>query len=268
MALDETERRIVAVIEENWMGYARLTSPRTIAESFSISEIAASKLLQRENVREALNSRGIPQIEGAGLSPDQVTAINVVVNPIDTRSRTKKLQEMSISPSKWSGWLKQPNFKEFLAQRSTDLLNDAIPEAHMALVDNVMRGDFQSIKFLYEMTGHYDSNKSGVDIPSFLNRVFDIISEHVKNPQVLLAIANELQGLAGGGNLNSSRPPEVVQGELTQGEVISDNLAEHLDLSINKPTPVARSVTQATIDALLDPKEKTRQDVEDLFKGM
>jgi len=254
MPLDETERRIVAVIEENWMGYARLTSPRTIAESFSISEIAASKLLQRENVREALNSRGIPQIEGAGLSPDQVTAINVVVNPIDTRSRTKKLQEMSISPSKWSGWLKQPNFKEFLAQRSTDLLNDAIPEAHMALVDNVMRGDFQSIKFLYEMTGHYDSNKSGVDIPSFLNRVFDIISEHVKNPQILLAIANELQGLAGGTSI--SPKPEAATKELVQGEVI-------IQEAFKDPTPVARSVVKSTAV-----KSTVSQDVEDLFKGM
>jgi len=243
MALNETERRIVATIEENWMGYGRLTSPRTIAEKFGLGEIAASNLLQRENVREALNSRGIPEIEGAGLSPEQVTAINVVVNPIDTRSRRKKLQEMGVSANQWAGWLRQPNFKEFLAKRSTDLLNDAIPEAHMALVDNVMRGDFQSIKFLYEMTGHYDSNKSGVDIPSFLNRVFDILSSHIKDPATLLAIANELGGLAGGGSI---KPTGVV---VVQGE---------LEEELKDPVPVARSVIKSTV----------RQEVEDLFREL
>lgn len=214
MALSEIERRIVATVEESWMSRGTLLTPRDVASKFGISEAAASKLLQSDSVREAFKSRGIPETDASGLTPEQVTAINTVVNPMDTRSRRKKLADMDISATKWAGWMKQAKFKDYLAGRSTDLLQDAIPEAHMALVDNVMRGDFGSIKFLYEMTGTYDSNKSTVDIPMLINRVFDILIRHIADPETLMDIAKELQGLVGSGNLKPA-----VQGEIVQSPV-------------------------------------------------
>jgi hypothetical protein len=225
MALSDLERRIVAVIEESWMAHARLVPPRNIAERFGIPESQASKILTSENVRAAFKDRGIPEIEGAGLSPEQVTAINVVVNPIDTRSRTKKLRDMNISAAMWAGWMKNTAFNEFLRKRSSDLLTDAIPEAHMALVDNVMRGDFQSIKFLYEMTGHYDSNKTGVDIPALLNKVFEIISLYIQDQETLLRIAEGLGALAGPSTIMT----RTQQPELTQGEVIATSPVAAVD---------------------------------------
>lgn len=214
MALSETERRVIATVEESWMSRGTLLTPRQIAEKFGLSEAAASKLLTNDQVREAFKSRGIPETSAAGLTPEQVTAINTVVNPIDTRSRRKKLDDLGVSATKWSGWMKQANFKNYIKLRSEDLLTDAIPEAHMALVDNVMRGDFGSIKFLYEMTGTYDSNKSTVDIPALINRVFDILIRHIADPEILMDIAKELQGLVGSGNLKPA-----VQGEIMQAPV-------------------------------------------------
>lgn len=238
MALSELERRIVATIEESWMGRGSIPSTRDIANLFGISEATASKTLQSEAVREAFKSRGVPETTAVGLTPSQVTAINTIVNPMDTRSRRKKLQDMGVTSTQWAGWMKQPKFQEYMKLRAESLLTDAIPEAHMALVDNVLRGEFNSIKFLYEMTGHYDGNRAPVDIPALVQRIIEIISIHVQNPETLLAISQDLLGLAHGATVNTR--PEVVQ-----GEYISDNLAAHLD-----EAPVA-SVTSKTTEAIL-----------------
>lgn len=196
MALSELERRVVATLEESWMKNAYIPTPAEIAESFGLTPKRASEVLISDAVVGACKSRGIPTTAAAGLSPEQVTAINTVINPMDQRSRRKKLQDMNISAAQWAGWMRMPQFASYIKTRSESLLTDAIPEAHMALVDNVMRGEFTSIKFLYEMTGHYDGNKQPIDLPALVQRIIEVIQVHVKDPETLLAISHDLLGLA------------------------------------------------------------------------
>lgn len=198
MALNELERRIVATIEESWMKNATLPYPRQIAESFGLTEKRASEILTSADVIGACESRGIPSSNAAGLNPEQVTAINTIINPMDTRSRRKKLQEMNISPAKWAGWQKQPKFMEYYSLRAHQLLSEAIPEAKMALVDNVLRGDLGSIKYLNEMTGEYSPDKQNVDLASITQKIIDILQVHIKDPEILLAVSQDLLGLAHG----------------------------------------------------------------------
>lgn len=198
MALSELERRIVATIEESWMTRAHIPSPREIAETFGLSEKAASGILTKDDIIRACESRGIPPSNAHGLSPEQILGINTVINPMDTRSRRKKLQDMGISAQQWAGWLKQPKFKEYLSLRSKQLLDEAIPEARMALVDNVLRGDLGSIKYLNEMTGEYSSDKQNIDVAGLTQQIIDVIQIHIKDPEILLAITQDLLGLAHG----------------------------------------------------------------------
>jgi hypothetical protein len=221
MALTEIERRIVATIEERWMRHASIPSPREIAEAFGLPEKKASELLMGDAIIGALKSRGIPTTNANGLNPEQVTAINTVVNPMDTRSRRKKLQDLGVSAQQWAGWMKQPKFKEYYADLSRKLLEEAIPEAHMALVDNVLRGDLGSIKYLNEMTGEYRGTEQQINPAELVQKVIEVIQVHVKDPETLLAISQDLLGLASPGRVNVNTVP---------GEIIS-------------PAPVAPSST-------------------------
>jgi hypothetical protein len=207
MALSELERRIVATIEESWMSRASIPSPAQISEMFGIPEKRASQILVSDEITGVLKSRGIPTTSATGLNPEQVTAINTVVNPMDTRSRRKKLQEMDISPAEWAGWMKQPKFKEYYALQSKVLLEEAIPEARLALVDNVFRGDLGSIKYLNEMTGEYRGDAAQVDLPALTQRIIEILQVHIKDPELLLAISQDLLGLAS---------PATVRGEVIE----------------------------------------------------
>lgn len=201
MALSELERRIVATIEESWMSHASIPSPREISEAFRIPESKASKLLISDEITGILKSRGIPTSSAAGLNPEQVTAINTVINPMDTRSRRKKLAEMDISAAKWAGWMKQPKFKEYYAEQSRILLAEAIPEARLALVDNVLRGDLGSIKYLNEMTGEYRGDSPQIDLPGLTQKIIEILQVHIKDPELLLAVSQDLLGLASPGRI-------------------------------------------------------------------
>lgn len=210
MALSEFDRRIVATIEESWMSHASIPSPRQISEAFGISEKRASDFLSSDETEQILKSRGIPTSNARGLNPEQVTAINTVVNPMDTRSRRKKLQEMDISAAKWAGWMKQPKFKEYYAEQSKILLAEAIPEARLALVDNVLRGDLGSIKYLNEMTGEYRGDQQAIDLPALTQRIIEILQIHIKDPELLLAISQDLLGLASPGTVRGEvieQPP-------------------------------------------------------------
>lgn len=198
MALSELERRIVATIEESWMTRAHIPSPRQIAESFGLTEKAASTILVSDGIIGALQSRGIPTTNATGLSPEQILGINTVINPMDTRSRRKKLQDMGISAQQWAGWLKNPKFMEYFSIRAKQLLDEAIPEAKMALVDNVLRGDLGSIKYLNEMTGEYSPDKNTIDVAGLTQKIIDILQVHIKDPELLLAVSQDLLGLAHG----------------------------------------------------------------------
>lgn len=224
MALTEQERRIVATIEESWMSNASIPSPRQISENFNISEKRASDLLVSDAITQALNSRGIPTSSARGLNPEQITAINTVVNPMDTRSRRKKLQDLGVSAQQWAGWIKQPKFKEYYANLSRQLLQEAIPEAQMALVDNVLRGDLGSIKYLNEMTGEYTGSDQIINPAELVQKVIEVIQVHVRDPEILLAISQDLLGLASPGTVRA--PSQIVQGEYIPPVAPSSSILE------------------------------------------
>jgi hypothetical protein len=182
--------------------------------------------LERPEVRQSLNSRGIPHIEGRDLTAEQITVINTILNLHDTRSERKKLADAGISARTWDGWKKDPKVREYMRTRTEDILNGAIPDAHLALVDRVRSGDMGALKFYYEMTGRYTGQNAQLDPKVLLTKVFDIIAKHVQNPIVLQAIATEFQLLAGldqTANLNTRAP--------VAGEVVGVE---------NTPNPVAR----------------------------
>jgi hypothetical protein len=90
-----------------------------------------------------------------------------------------------------------------------------------------------AIKFYYEVTGRYNPRlQVDVNVDSVMNRVVEIIQKHVRDPQVLMAIADDLEDLANGKPRDTPEPvvKQVVETTavpmlgLDHGEEVSLNL--------------------------------------------
>lgn len=213
--LSELERQMIGFCESAWFLRGSLPTPETLSEKFHMTPQKITEFLQKEEIKASFTARGIPIIEGRDLTAKQITVINLILNLSDTRSERKKLADENVSAREWEGWKKDPKVREYMRVRSEDILNGAIPEAHLALVDRVRTGDITALKFYYEMTGRYTGQQQGMDPRVLLGRVFDIITKHVQNPVVLEAIAADFKVLAGldaAANMNNVQAP--VAGEV------------------------------------------------------
>ena len=217
--LSELERKILNFCETEWFLQGRLPTPETLQTKFNLSPKALMKSLTSELVVKSFEGRGVPIIEGRTLSPDQVTAINTILNTTDTRSQRKKLQDMGISAAQWNGWKQSAQFKEYYKKRVEQIFGDALPDVHMALMDRAVNGDLGALKFYYEITGHYTGNGQAVDLKMILERVFEIISLHVQNPAQLSAIAGDLLKLAGVDSMANMEPEDPVAGVVVKNEL-------------------------------------------------
>lgn len=211
MAFTEYERRVLAYIESYWMQFGSLKTASDLAEVFlNRTEREWSKWLQSVAVVEAFEIRGLPVIQSVGLSPEQLALANTLLDFADGRSWKKKFQDLGISTNKYQAWLKDANFIEYMKTRSENMLNDALPEAHLALIDNVRRGDLQSLKLYYEIQGrHVPNQASTIDVPELIGRILEILTKHIKDPVLLLEISSEFETLDKPG-YSGSVPGEVV----------------------------------------------------------
>lgn len=200
----ELDRRAIAYAESLWMKYSRITTPNMLTEALGKDDRWWSNWMQKDSVVKAFERRAIPMgVTDGSLSPEQLALANALLDFADNRSFKKKLADLNISSSKYQSWLKYKPFMEYCRVRSENLLTDALPEAHMALIDNVRRGDLGSLKLFYEISGRFSANSSGVDVGNLINNILEILMKHIRDTDVLLAISNDFKSLDTGANLNT-----------------------------------------------------------------
>ena len=183
-------------------------SPVAIAVSLAQSED------EDYNVTVALRNRGIDpndQIPGRGLTSLQLAAINVLMDFSDKRSTKAKLNELGVSTAQYSAWLRNPQFQAYSRTRAEGLLGDHSHSAHIALMQNIERGDLNSIKLYYEMIGRWSSKSAGeVNIEFLMIRILETLQRHLaSSPDLLMLIAADLGELTGAGQAKSLNPVTV-----------------------------------------------------------
>jgi len=159
------------------------------------------------SVTIALKNRGIDpndQIPGRGLTPIQLSAINVIMDFSDKRATKAKLNELGVSTAQYNAWLKNPQFQSYVRHRAESLLGDHTHSAHIALMQNVERGDLNSIKLYYEMIGRWSGKSAGeVNIEFLMIKILETLQRHVHDADTLMAIAADLGELTGAGQSRS-----------------------------------------------------------------
>lgn len=187
-------KKILPWVELYWHQYKRYPTDTDLAAQFGFDAEALLRLRGSKYYNECLKSRGIRQTSG-GFSDKQIAALALITNFADRRPSDAKLAGIGVTAEMYNGWMQDPAFKRELQSRADSILDNVYPEAQAALAKRVASGDVNALKFYYEITGRAQSPEA-INIKMTMARLIEAVQKHVKDPEVLQAIAQELQGVA------------------------------------------------------------------------
>jgi hypothetical protein len=207
-------RNIVDSIEAYYLLNGEVPPVTLIARETLLSEKDVKEWLLEPSLAAMLDRRGI-SITSNGLSPEMLACANVLLDFSDRRSKREKLLGLGITTQQYNAYLRNAKFNAYVTSRAEQLLPDTMHEAHTALLKNVERGDTNSLKLYYEITGRHNPAAANQFNPeALLTRIFEIITTRVKDPAVLDAIAQDIGALA----IHNAAPP--VAGEILSAQLL------------------------------------------------
>jgi len=220
MPLTTDQRDFVNFIEHWWFSHddinQKMPTNETLRDALNWEGSKVAKFLKDPDVDKALENRGITLADVTLLLPEQLAVANTILDFSDNRSQKKKLEELGVTTQRYQGWLKQERFQRYMRQRAEALLGETQHEAHTSLLRNVQRGDLNSIKLYYEMTGRWSSKTAGdLNVEFILIKVVEAVQKYVKDPVAIQHIAHELSGLVGSNQPASNVPaPAPITAEI------------------------------------------------------
>jgi hypothetical protein len=200
---------LVCYAEEFWSEHKAFPSYAEIkknVDGLSSNDEVESELYS-EVVRSMLKNRGVDYsvtlkkedpdyIHPSRLSDKQLAVISTLLNPLDTRSQSKKLADLGVKPVTFAGWMRGQRFSEYFKARSEELFGDALPLAHEALMRKVTDGDIRAIKLFYEVSGRYTGTRKEevTNLRLLLVRVTEIMQRYL-DPNTMRQVIDELNTL-------------------------------------------------------------------------
>jgi len=204
----------IVAIEQCWWSDAALPTDEKISDLTGLGLPKIAQFWKNQNVRGALVHRGIdltPRTSGL-LTIQQLDLANVLLNFADKRSLREKLNSLGITVQQYNAWMRKPAFRDYIAKRAEETFKGADSEAYNALVELVRDGDIKAIQLFFEMRGIYNPRVQVdvVNVQGVLVQVVEIISKHVKDPQILQAIATDFEALGIGKEQSKVADPIVL----------------------------------------------------------
>lgn len=187
-------KKILPWVETYWHNHKRYPSDTDLCTRFGFDSLDLQRLHSSKFYDECLRVRGITR-DTSHLTDKQVAAISLITNFSDVRPNAAKLAAIGVTPEEYNGWLSNPEFKNQLTLRADDILDNVYPEAQAALAKKVKTGDVNALKFYYEITGRATSPEA-VNLKLTMVRIIEAVQKHVKDPEILQAIASEINAVA------------------------------------------------------------------------
>lgn len=157
-----------------------------------------AKTLASPEFTTALRVRGVSP-EATGLTREQELCVQVLTDPSDGKTLRQKLDLLKphgVTYAKYKAWLKNPTFRAYINGVSEDLLANN-QDALVQLERLVGEGDLGAIKYKLEVNGRYSpQQQQNIDMMAMMGKVVEIISYHVRDPEVLRGVAGDLNRLS------------------------------------------------------------------------
>lgn len=203
--MNKKEYDFVNYVEQTHFLTGFVPGEEAAAKQFGVSVGVIRGLYSSESVLLSLKERGIVLKGSEGKPSDglftaeQIAYVRAILDPTETRPRKKILADLGLKQQTVQAWSRDPAFQSYLRDAAEKALPDAIPEAHVALTKNVMRGDVKSIQLLYEMTGRWSSKTVGeLNVEFLMIKIIEVLSLHLSDsPEKLELIARDLDALSG-----------------------------------------------------------------------
>jgi hypothetical protein len=209
--LDQNALRIITFLEQKYFETGEIPSVQQTCDLLGLSGSTVLSYLDKPAVKETLKRRGIQMVNTDGLvSIEQAYLINLMLDTFDRRGIREKLKALKdtmgieITFAQYNAWMKDPNFKRYLVKRAEIQFDSIAPVAKNKIVQAIEAGNLAAIEYYHEMTGIYSRRSAEMlDMRKLLAQIIDILSRHVQ-PEVLQAVATELEVL-GVGSFNGSQ---------------------------------------------------------------
>lgn len=104
-------------------------------------------------------SAGPPDPVRQSLTPEQILAVDLIVEEQLTSTWEEIRAECGVSRATLSRWRKQPEFRNEVTKRSRLLVREHLPTAYQALILKVAKGDIPALKLFFELTGEMQEAK-------------------------------------------------------------------------------------------------------------
>lgn len=187
--------KILPWVETFWHSHKRYPRDEELVHKFGFSETQLLQLHHSKFYKKCLEMRGISRDPESDLSAAQVAAITLVTNFSDTRPTHVKMASIGVTEEQLNGWYADPTFQREMASRADSILDNIFPEAQAQLARQIKKGNFPALKFYYEITGRAQSPETA-NVKLAMMRLIEIVQKHVKDPEVLSAIASEMRSTA------------------------------------------------------------------------
>lgn len=188
--------KIMPWFESFYHEYHRYPNATELVEHFGWTLEQLNAVNSNKFWLSMVDRRGItrPDRDASVLSARQIAAITVLSNFHDVRNPVAKLAAIEVTEEELNGWYRNPHFMAELRRRTDDALDNVAPDAQVALAQAIKKGNFQAVKFWYEITGRAQSPEQ-VNLKMALQTLIEAVQKHVKDPEVLAAIGEEVESL-------------------------------------------------------------------------
>lgn len=210
--------KVLPWVETFWHSHKRYPRDEELIHKFGFTQTQLLQLHASKFYSNCLTLRGIQRDPESDLSPEQVAAITLVTNFSDTRPTNVKMASIGVTEEQLNGWYANPIFQRELASRADSILDNIFPEAQAQLARQIKKGSFPALKFYYEITGRAQSPET-TNVKLAMMRLIEIVQKHVKDPETLAAIANEMRTTAVIETAQPSVAPSIESAHLSVKEL-------------------------------------------------
>jgi glutathione peroxidase-family protein len=219
-ALTTSEKKLIDFYELQWMLRHNVPTIEEVAKHLHLSQTTVNYYLQRQPVIKALDQRGIPwrQHTQEELTATQVAAAVTIMNFADVRPNTEKLDQLGINPSQYYAWLNDPQFKNLIDNLADQNLRNIRPAAIGEFTKKINQGDWNAVKFWLETTGELTNNDQPQS-EQLLKMIVEIIQKHVKDPEIIIAIAQDIKLASANRTLEVVTTPPQITSSVVEDDV-------------------------------------------------
>lgn len=209
-SLSRAERDVISFYELQWIMKSRVPTIEEVASYCKLKHTEINYMLTRKMVQKALDQRGVPwkQHTQEELTPTQVAVAITMSNFADTRTNEAKLDQMGVTSAQYYAWLNDPAFKNMVQTLADQNLQNIRPTAIGEFTKLINQGDWNAVKFYLQTTGELQGNEAPQS-EVLIKMLIEIIQKHVKDPEIIIAIANDIKLASANRTLEVAVQPQL-----------------------------------------------------------